>query len=89
MLWRDRPLLANLARNWRTSMVAGGLGAAASQGWFLAFAVESAARVRTLALVEIFFAQLVSRRLFSQQNSRREWVGMGLLIVGVILVLQS
>jgi uncharacterized membrane protein len=45
--------------------------------------------VRTLALVEIFFAQLISRRLFSQQNSRREWVGMGLLIIGVILVLQS
>lgn len=89
MLWRDRPLLANLARNWRASMVAGGLGAAASQGWFLAFAVESAARVRTLALVEIFFAQLISRRLFSQQNSRREWAGMGLLIIGVILVLQS
>jgi len=89
LLARDRALLGKLLREWRTSMVAGGLGAAASQGWFLAFAVESAARVRTLALIEIFLAQIVSRRLFSQQNSRRVWVGMGLLILGVVLVLQS
>lgn len=89
LLMRDRELLGQLLRQWRASMLAGGLGAAASQGWFLAFAVESAARVRTLALIEIFFAQIVSRRLFSQQNSRREWIGMGLLILGVVLVLQS
>jgi drug/metabolite transporter (DMT)-like permease len=89
MLTRDRPLLRNILRAWRPSLLAGALGAAASQGWFLAFALESAARVRTLALVEIFLAQIVSRQLFRQRNSRAEWIGMALLILGVALVLRS
>jgi hypothetical protein len=33
-------------------MLAGFTGAFASQMWFLAFALESAAKVRTLALIE-------------------------------------
>lgn len=50
--------------------------------------LETAARVRTLALVEIVFAQLISRRLFSQRTTRLEWLGMTGLRLGVILVLQ-
>ncbi len=88
MLWRDRQSLLATLRAWRPSLLAGALGAFASQAWFLAFAVESAARVRTLALIEIFFAQLLSKRLFSQQASGQEWFGMFLLLVGVLLVLQ-
>jgi uncharacterized membrane protein len=41
-----------------------------------------------LALVEIVFAQLLSKRLFSQETNKQEWFGMFLLIVGVVLVLQ-
>lgn len=89
MLMRDRPLLIRILSAWRPSLLAGACGAAASQAWFLAFAIESAARVRTLALVEIFIAQLVSRQLFKQRNSSREWIGMALLILGVVMVLQS
>ena len=43
------------------------MGAFASQMWFLAFALETAAKVRTLALVEILFAQVISRNLFKQK----------------------
>ena len=89
MLWRDRPLLMSILRAWRPSLLAGAFGAGASQFWFLAFAVESAARVRTLALVEIIFAQIISRRFLSQNSSAKEWLGMALLIAGVVLVLQS
>ena len=54
------------------------MGALASTFWFLAFAVESAARVRTLALVEIFFAQLLSRTMFKQGMTWREGLGIAL-----------
>ena len=87
MMWRDRQGLVAMMEAWRPSLLAGALGALASQAWFLAFAVESAARVRTLALIEILFAQALSRRLFSQQTTRAEWLGMALLVGGVILVL--
>ena len=42
---------------WKPSMFAGFMGAFASQFWFLAFALTAAANVRTLALVEVLFAQ--------------------------------
>ena len=44
-------------RAWRPSLFAGFMGALASQFWFLAFAIATAASVRTLALVEVLFAQ--------------------------------
>ena len=83
----DRPVLFAIFRVWRQSMFAGFMGAFASQMWFLAFALESAAKVRTLALVEILFAQILSRNLFKQNLASREAVGIGLIIVGVVVLL--
>lgn len=87
LLIRDRTNLMAILRAWRPSLFAGFMGAFASQFWFLAFAIETAARVRTLALVEILFAQLVSRNLFKQRLASREAFGIALIIVGVILLL--
>ncbi len=87
-LWffeRDR--LMAIFRAWRPSVLAGFMGAFASQMWFLAFALESAAKVRTLALVEIFFAQLVARNMFKQGLASREGLGIALVVVGVIILL--
>ncbi|WP_029031629.1 EamA family transporter [Salinarimonas rosea] len=79
----DRRALVGSLREWRGSASAGFLGALASQFWFLGFALTSAANVRTLALVEVVFAQIVSRRLFAQATSRRELAGMALIVAGV------
>jgi drug/metabolite transporter (DMT)-like permease len=87
-LWffeRDR--LMAIFRAWRPSIVAGFMGAFASQMWFLAFALESAAKVRTLALVEIFFAQIVARSMFKQGLASREGLGIALVVIGVIILL--
>lgn len=86
LLARDRAALLAIFRAWRPSLFAGFMGAFASQLWFFAFAIESAARVRTLALVELFFAQLVSRNLFGQRLSLREAMGIALLVGGVVLL---
>jgi drug/metabolite transporter (DMT)-like permease len=83
----DRNLLAAIGRLWRASMTAGFMGALASQFWYLAFAIDTAARVRTLALVEMIFAQIATRRLFRQETSRRELAGMAMIIAGVVLLL--
>ena len=74
---------------WRPSMTAGFLGALASQFWFLAFAIHNAAPVRTLGLIEILFAQMVSRRLLKQHTSRAEMAGIALLVAGVIMILHG
>jgi drug/metabolite transporter (DMT)-like permease len=87
LLLRDRDKLAAIFRAWRPSIMAGFMGAFASQMWFLAFALESAAKVRTLALVEIIFAQIVSRNLFKQKLASKEAFGIVLIVVGVALLL--
>lgn len=79
----DRHALIGSLREWRGSATAGFLGALASQFWFVGFALTSAANVRTLALVEVVFAQIVSRRLFDQAVTRRELLGMALIVGGV------
>jgi drug/metabolite transporter (DMT)-like permease len=83
----ERVLLAAILQLWRASMTAGFMGALASQFWYLAFAIDTAARVRTLALVEMIFAQIATRRLFRQETSRRELAGMAMIIAGVVLLL--
>jgi drug/metabolite transporter (DMT)-like permease len=83
----DRAALWGSLKAWRPSLGAGFLGALASQFWFIGFSLTSAANVRTLALVEVLMAQAISRRLFRQETSARELLGMGLIIVGVVLLL--
>jgi len=66
---------------------AGFAGAVASQFWFLAFALATAASVRTLALIEVLFAQLIARFAFGQRTSAREAIGMVLVVAGVALLI--
>ena len=80
-------MLVAIFRAWRPSLFAGFMGAFASQMWFLAFALETAAKVRTLALVEILFAQILSRNLFKQSVASREMAGIALIVLGVVLLL--
>ena len=87
LLVADRAVLAAIIRAWRPSLFAGFMGVFASQLWYLAFALETAAKVRTLALVEILFAQVVSRNLFKQRLASREALGIGLIILGAVLLL--
>jgi drug/metabolite transporter (DMT)-like permease len=86
---RDRPVLTAIVGQWRRSLFAGFMGATASQFWFLAFALATAASVRTLALVEVLFAQAISAFIFKQPTSTREGVGMAMIVVGVILLIWS
>jgi drug/metabolite transporter (DMT)-like permease len=86
---RDRPVLTAIVGQWRRSLFAGFMGATASEFWFLAFALATAASVRTLALVEVLFAQAISAFVFKQPTSTREGVGMAMIVVGVILLIWS
>lgn len=87
MLVANRPALWLSLRNWRRSLSAGFLGAAASQFWFIGFSLTSAANVRTLGLIEVPLAQIASRRLFAEGTSRREILGMAMIVGGVGLLL--
>ena len=86
LLLRDASVVRKVLVAWRVSLFAGFMGAAASAGWFTAFALEPAAHVRTLGLVELVFSYAVSRRLFRERLSRLELAGMALLALGVAII---
>jgi drug/metabolite transporter (DMT)-like permease len=83
----DRKGFVAIFRAWKPSLSAGFMGALASQFWFMAFALSTAASVRTLALIEVLFAQIISQRLFSQKTTLREALGILLVVAGIALLL--
>jgi len=86
LLARNTAVVARVAREWRKSLFAGLMGATASGCWFTAMAIEPAAHVRTLGLVEILFSYAISQRLFRERLTRGEIAGMTLLLVGLVIV---
>lgn len=91
-LWlgfRDRAAFVASVREWRTSIGAGFLGALASAGWFMAFSLTAAANVRTLGLIEMPMAALLSRRISGRGLAWHETAGFLLILGGVALLLAS
>ncbi len=91
MLWLilfNRAALRASFSVWRTSLGAGFLGAFASQFWFIGFSLTTAANIRTLALAEVIMATAVSRYVFHQPVTRRQLLGMAVIMLGVGLLLR-
>ena len=86
LLARAPAVVAGALREWRPSLFAGFMGAAASAGWFTAFAIEAAANVRTLGLVELIFSYVVSLKLFRDKLSAQELGGMALIALGIVII---
>jgi len=86
LLARNAGVVLTLFRLWQPSLAAGFMGAAASVGWFTAFAIEPASHVRTLGLVELLFSLAAARRFFAESLSRVELAGVALLAVALVLI---
>ena len=89
LLLRSPASLRAIAVAWRVSLLAGSAGALASIGWFTAFALTSAANVRTLGMVEVVFSYLVSHRFLRERLAPAEQVGLVLVLTGVAALLFS
>jgi len=84
LAWRAPAALRATVSAGRISAVAGAAGALASIGWFTAFALTTAANVRTLGMVEVVFSYLVSRRLLRERLALSEQGGLALVVVGLL-----
>ncbi|MCC7271756.1 MAG: EamA/RhaT family transporter [Alphaproteobacteria bacterium] len=89
LLLRDPDVVLRTLRAWRSSLLAGFMGAAASVGWFTAMAMQPVTHVRTLGLVELLFSYAVSWRMFRERLGAAEQVGLVLLILGLAAVLNA
>ena len=83
---REPKVVVAVVQAWKPSLLAGFMGAAASAGWFTAFAIEPVAHVRTLGLVELVFSYVVSLKLFREKLSTLEISGMALIAIGVAVI---
>ena len=84
--WKTPEGIRPVLRAWRVSLLAGSMGAAASLAWFTAYAMQDAAAVRTLGMVEVVFSYVVSRRILSESFSNTEKIGMLLMVAGLVLI---
>jgi drug/metabolite transporter (DMT)-like permease len=84
LAWRAPAALRATVTAWRISAVAGGMGAMASAAWFTAFALTTAANVRTLGMVEVVFSYLVSRRFLREKLAPLEQGGLALVVAGLL-----
>jgi drug/metabolite transporter (DMT)-like permease len=84
LAWRAPQALRATVTAWRVSIVAGGMGALASLCWFTAFALTTAANVRTLGMVEVVFSYLVSRRFMREKLAPMEQAGLVLVVLGLL-----
>jgi drug/metabolite transporter (DMT)-like permease len=87
LLLRRPDIMRAILSAWRPSLFAGFMGATASQFWYLAFALATAASVRTVALVEVLFAQAISSFVFGHRTTAREGLGIVLIVAGVALLI--
>lgn len=86
LIWR-RDILQGCLGAWRASISGGFLGAFASQCWFVGFALTAAANVRTLGLVEVLFAMMLSHRFSRHRVSLREGLGIAIIVLGAAIVI--
>lgn len=78
--------MTRVAKRWRVTGLVGVTGMLGSLGWFIAFALENAAYVRALGQIELVFSLMVSWLVFHDRSTRREVLGMALLLLSIIVL---
>ncbi len=79
--------LKALIKEWKWAGIVGIAGTLASIGWFTAFTMQNASYVRTLGQVELLFTYLFTTRIFKEQVSRTEIIGITLVGAGIVILL--
>ena len=82
--WREPGEIRRVALAWRSTVLVGMTGMLGSLLWFVAFALQNAAYVRSLGQIELVFSLAVSALFFREKTSVRELLGIALLIGGIL-----
>ncbi len=83
---REPGEIRRVARHWRITFLVGLTGMLGSLGWFTAFTLQNAAYVKALGQVELVFTFLASYFIFKERSTKRELIGIGLVIVSILIL---
>lgn len=89
-LWlalRERGQISAVFASWRISSLTGLTSMLGSMGWFIAFALQTAAYVKALGQVELLFTFLFSAFWLREKTSRNEIIGIAFIIASLALIL--
>lgn len=84
--WREPQEMAAV---WNARRVAVWIGLTSMGGslcWFIAFALQNAAYVKALGQVELILGVAASTLFFREKITRREWIGMGILMASIVML---
>jgi len=82
----ERQQLFQIRRNLEASWFIGFTGVAGSIGWFTAMSLQKAALVRTLGQTEFLVTLLITWLYFGERINGREYVGILLIAVSILLL---
>jgi len=82
--WREPGEIGRVLRHWRAGSLVGLTSAAGSVGWFTAMALQVAAYVRMLGMIEMAFTFITAVLIFHERPSRAETAGAALLLAGIL-----
>ncbi|MFK5997303.1 MAG: DMT family transporter [Rhodobacterales bacterium] len=89
-LWlrlRDPGEITRVLQAWRITALVGITGVLGSLGWFMAFTLQNAAYVKALGQVELVFTFLASYLIFKERSTRREVIGIALVVISILLLI--
>lgn len=89
-LWlalRERGQITAVLASWRISSLTGLTSMLGSMGWFIAFALQTAAYVKALGQIELLFTFLFSAFWLREKTSRNEVIGIALIVASLALIL--
>lgn len=84
--WRDPGQVGAVWAARRVAVWIGLMSMAGSFCWFTAFTLQTAAYVNAVGQVELVFSVLASVLIFRETISRREWVGMAVLLGSIVML---
>lgn len=87
LLIRERGQIALVLASWRISSLTGLTSMLGSTGWFIAFALQTAAYVKALGQIELLFTFAFSAFWLREKTSRNEVFGIALILASLALIL--
>ena len=85
----DKKQLPLMLKHWRLCLFVGITSVLGSIGWFTGASYQIVAYVKALGQVEFFITLALTYRLFKETITLKEYLGMFLIVLSVVILLLS
>ncbi len=84
---QDKSQLFLMLTHWRLCLFVGVTSVLGSIGWFTGASYQNAAFVKALGQVEFFITLVLTYRLFKEEITAKEYIGMFFIVLSVVILL--